>query len=320
MNDQIRNRINQSHVLVTGGAGFIGSYLVECLVQLGAQVTVLDNLATGRLDNLQCVRQQIELVVADLILLLQSNRLQFDRYQYVFHLAANPYVPPSVENPAYDYQANLHTTFLLLEALRQTSSSPRLVNISSAAVYGNPVRLPIHETDPAIPISPYGVSKLAAERYVEVYSQLYGIPGTSLRFFSVYGPRQRKQVIYDFLDKLRVNSNYLEVLGDGSQVRDFTYVLDVVQAILLAATVAPGQGEVYNVASGTTHTIAELVATLCSICGVTPQVRFTGQIRPGDADKWVVDTTRLKQLGFKANISLEAGIAAVKAWYETQHL
>ena len=307
---------HQSHVLVTGGAGFIGSYLVEHLVTVGACVTVIDNLSTGRLDNLQAVLPQIELIIGDLGDLLRLKRVSLADYEYVFHLAANPYIPPSVENPAFDFQANLYNTFMLLEALRHIPGVPRLINVSSAGVYGNPARLPIRETDPTVPISPYGVSKLAGERYVAVYSQIYGIRATSLRFFSVYGPRQRKQVVYDLLCKLRADPTRIEVLGDGSQARDFTYVLDVVQAMMLAATVAPGQGEVYNVASGTTHSIAELVAAWCDVCGLAPEVVYTGQVRPGDAEKWVVDITRLKQLGFEAHTSLETGLAAIRDWYD----
>jgi UDP-glucose 4-epimerase len=203
---------------------------------------------------------------------------------------------------------------MFLEALRLTSNPPRLVNISSAAVYGNPACLPIRETDPTVPISPYGVSKLAIERYVAVYSEIYGLRATSLRLFSVFGPRQRKQVVYDIFCRLRNNATRLEVLGDGSQARDFIYVLDVVQAMVLAAEKAPGLGEAYNVASGATHSIAELVAALCDVCGLTPEVVYTGHIRSGDAEKWEVDISRLLQVGFKPRVSLEIGLAAVRDW------
>lgn len=308
--------LSERPILVTGGAGFIGSHLVESLVSIGAYVTVVDNLATGRLENLERVRSRIEVIVDDIGDLLLRRQIRVDAYDYVFHLAANPYIPPSVERPAYDFALNLQNTFTLLEALRVTPRPPRLVNTSSAAVYGNPANLPIKETDPTVPISPYGVSKLAAERYVAVYSQLYGIPATSLRLFSVFGPRQRKQVIYDLLCKLRANPYSLEVLGDGSQARDFVYVTDVVQAMCLAATAAPGRGEVYNVASGATHTIADVVNAWCRVCEVTPSINYTGRVRPGDAEKWEVDTSALKGLGFAPKVSLEAGLAGIRDWYD----
>lgn len=307
----------EDRVLVTGGAGFIGSHLVEHLVAGGAQVTVIDNFCTGRLDYLQPVLPRIDLTIGDLGDVLRLGRVSLDDYERIFHLAANPYIPPSVDTPAFDFQANLYNTFLLLEALRCTSNPPDLVNVSSAAVYGNPSRLPIRESDSTVPISPYGVSKLAAERYVTVYSQLYGIRATSLRLFSVYGPRQRKQVVYDLLRNLLASPERVEILGDGSQQRDFVYVLDVVQAMMLAATAAPGEGEVYNVASGTTHSIAELAQTWFAVCDLRPEISYTGKVRPGDAEKWVVDLSELKKLGFKPQTSLEAGLMAIRDWYVT---
>jgi UDP-glucose 4-epimerase len=301
-----------SPILVTGGAGFIGSHLVEHLVAAGAPVTVVDNLATGRLEHLQTVAPNVNLVVGDLGDVLRLKRIKLEDYACVFHLAANSYIPPSVANPAFDFHANLQNSFALLEALRQTANAPGLVNVSSAAVYGNPVRLPIRETDPTIPIAPYGVSKLAAERYVAVYSLLYGLRAVSVRLFSIYGPRQRKQVVYDLFCKLQANPKRLEILGDGSQARDFTYVLDVVQALVLVATAAPNHGEVYNVASGTTHTIAELVEACCRVSGLKPEIAYTGQIRPGDAEKWVVDISLLRQLGFDPRTDLETALTATR--------
>ena len=307
---------SKTRVLVTGGAGFIGSYLVERLAKIGADVTVIDDFSTGRLDNLQGVLPKIRLILGDLENLLTSKQVLLDEYEFVFHLAANPYIPPSVENPAFDFRVNLHTTFAVLEALRQIPQPPRLVNVSSAAVYGNPVHLPIKEIDPTIPISPYGVSKLAGERYVAVYSQIYGIRANSLRFFSVYGPRQRKQVIFDLFRKLRHNPEHLEMLGDGSQTRDFIFVLDAVQALLIAATAAPGQGEVYNVASGTSYSITEVVAACCQVCNLVPDVVYTGNIRPGDAEKWVVDVSALRAIGFEPHTTLRAGLNAIREWYD----
>jgi UDP-glucose 4-epimerase len=301
--------------LVTGGAGFIGSHLVEHLISLGVRVTVVDSLVTGHLDNLRHVRSQIEFLQADLITILQSQCLHLEEFDCIFHLAANPYIPPSIENPAFDFHANLQTTFTLLEFLRGLEKRPRLVNVSSAAVYGNPRSLPIRETDSTVPISPYGVSKLAAECYTAIFSQIYGLHTTSLRFFSVYGPRQRKQVVFDLFAKLRANPLSIELLGDGSQMRDFTYVGDVVQSLILAATQVPGNGEAFNVATGKTHSIAELVTACCQVSGVMPRVTYTGQVRPGDAEKWSVDISALKKFGFEPQTNLLDGLTAVREWY-----
>jgi UDP-glucose 4-epimerase len=306
-----------TRALVTGGAGFIGSHLVDRLVDLGARVAVVDDLSTGRMENLRDVASRIDFRHRPLgdVLNEPDFVLGFD---IVFHLAANPYIPPSVEDPSYDYGLNLDMTFRLLEVLRRGEHRPRLVNTSSAAVYGNPVRLPIEESDPTVPISPYGVSKLSAERYVAVYSQLYGIAASSVRLFSVYGPRQRKQVVYDLFDRLRCDRGRLEVIGDGTQERDFTYVEDVAAAMILVAQQAPAAGEVFNVASGTTHSIRQLVSGICAALELAPTVEYTGKVRPGDADRWSVDISALRALGYEARTPLAQGLRATRDWHRVE--
>jgi UDP-glucose 4-epimerase len=306
-----------TRVLVTGGAGFIGSHLVEQLVNVGARVAVLDDLSTGRIQNLDAVASRIDLDVHSVADAVADPRLVAD-FDVIFHLAANPYIPPSVESPAYDYELNLETTFRLLEVLRQAERRPQLVYASSAAVYGDPARLPIRESDPTVPISPYGVSKLAAERYVAVYSRLYAMPCSAVRLFSVYGPRQRKQVVYDLLDRLSRDSDRLEIMGDGTQERDFVYVEDVAAAFIAVAERAPAEGEVFNVASGTTHSIAQLADGLCEALGAHPEIAYTGSVRPGDAERWSVDTSALRDLGFDARTTLLRGLENTRDWYRAE--
>jgi len=306
-----------SSILVTGGAGFIGSHLVEYLVARGERVTVVDDFSTGRLDNLAQVRQAITLVEGELTDVLERGRLGLETFEAIFHFAGNPYVPWSVEDPRGDYNRNLRASFELLEALRSLKQAPLIVNTSSAAVYGNPASIPIGESCPVLPISPYGVSKLAAEHYTTIYSQQYGIPSVSLRLFSVYGPRQRKQVVYDLVRKLRTDPFRLVVHGDGSQERDFIYVTDLVRAVVTVAEVCAGRGETYNVASGTSYTMAGLVEAVCDVCGVRPDVAYTGHLRPGDAQRWIVDTQALVRSGFRPAVPLDEGLAAVRDWYDT---
>lgn len=303
-------------ILVTGGSGFIGSHLVEVLLAMGAQVTIVDNMNGGRLENLGENAAKVTLVIGDVSDILRLKRVNMADYAYVFHLAGNPYIPPSVENPTFDYHENLENAFNLLEAIRLSGSKPRLVHVSSAAVYGNPAFLPIKETDPTVPISPYGVSKLAGERYVAVYSQLYGIRAATVRFFSVYGPRQRKQVVFDVLRKLRENPHEITVFGDGTQERDFAYVTDIVDSMLLAATVAPAEGEAYNVAHGVYYTINDLVHTWCEVLGVAPEIKYTGSVRPGDAEKWEVDLSRIQALGFEPKVDFRIGLRNIRDWYD----
>lgn len=306
-----------TRALVTGGAGFIGSSVVGRLCALGTHITVVDSFVTGRLENLGPAFPIERLMVGDLSNLLRQGRIRFDAFDVIFHLAANAYVPRSVEDPSLDYWANAHGTFLLLEAMRQSGTKARLVSMSSAAVYGEPVRQPISEDDLTVPISPYGVSKLVGERYAAVYAQLYGLRTVSLRQFSVYGPRQRKQVVFDLLQKLNANPRRLEVLGDGTATRDLSFVADVADAILVAATEAPGSGEAINVASGRSYTIREIVDALCAVSGLAPEVVYTGRDRPGDALHWQVDVSRLTALGHKPRWNLVDGLRATQQWFDT---
>ncbi len=304
-------------VLVTGGAGFIGSHLAEELVSRGALVTVVDNLRTGHVSNLARCLDRIRLVTCDVLSEPFDELLTGHPFDIVYHLAANAYVPPSVECPSFDLENNLLTTFRILEHMRQGACTGALIFASSGAVYGNPVRLPICETDSTIPVSPYGVGKLAAERYVDVFCRLYGLRGASLRLFSAFGPRQAKQIVYDFLVKLDDDPTSLFIHGDGSQTRDFNYVTNIVDALLLVAERGELTGEVYNVASGRVCSVRELAAIVCAQLALTPHHVFSGSVRPGDADKWAVNIDRLLRLGYRPNVSLEQGIARTIEWYKS---
>jgi len=306
-----------SRVLVTGGAGFIGSHLCEELEASGADVTIVDNLSTGDTKNLSKIIDAVHLIELDIRYLDWEQLISKQSFDVIFHLAANAYVPPSVEKPAWDYEINFASTFQLLDVLRQGKWPGVLIYASSAAVYGDPQRMPIQEGDLTVPISPYGVGKLAAERYIDVYSHLYGLRAASLRFFSVYGPRQRKQVVYDMIRKLIQNPEEVDIYGDGTQVRDFNFVEDTARAMMITADQAPLQGEVYNVASGKECSIRELVDLICQILRVTPTRIYSGSVRPGDPEKWTVDITRLKSLGYKPKMSLEDGLSRTVEWYRS---
>jgi UDP-glucose 4-epimerase len=306
--------LSKARVLVTGGAGFIGSHLTEQLVSAGAFVTVVDNLCTGRLENLSRVQGRYDFVELNIRKLPWKDYLIDHQFDVIFHLAGNAYVPPSVKRPAWDRRINFGESFRLLENLRKIKWPGALIYASSAAVYGDPFRIPIHEDDPLIPISPYGVGKLAAERYTNVYSRLYGLRAASLRFFSLYGPRQRKQVVYDLIRKVKKTENELSIFGDGSQVRDFNFVDDAARAAMIVAKNGSLNGEVYNVASGREYSIQALAETICSVMGVHPKFVYSGSVRPGDPEKWSVDIGRLVNLGYRPQVTLQEGIKRTVEW------
>jgi UDP-glucose 4-epimerase len=269
------------------------------------------------MTNLSNISDKVHLKELDIRNLDWLKLLSEQSFDVIFHLAANAYVPPSVEKPAWDYGINLAGTFQLLDVLRQVKWPGILIYASSAAVYGDPVRIPIREGDLTVPISPYGVAKLASERYIAVYSQLYGLRAASMRFFSVFGPRQRKQVVYDMIRKLILNPLEVNIYGDGTQVRDFNYVEDTARAMMIAADQAPLRGEVYNVASGKECSIQGLVDTVCQILHASPKRIYSGSVRPGDPEKWTVDITRLMSLGYQPQVSLEDGINRTVEWYRS---
>lgn len=302
--------ISSSRVLVTGGLGFIGSHLVEHLMARNCDVTVITKTGYSHLHE-----PKVKVIHYDLATLARTNQLALEEFDYVFHLAGSAYVPFSLANPYEDFLQNAECTLLLLECLRKTSSKPKLIFPSSAAVYGNPHELPISEDSPTIPISPYGVSKLTAERYVEIYCRLHGIRATTLRFFSVYGPRQRKLVVFDIFSRLLKTPSRLELLGDGKHTRDFIHINDVVTALMLAAVSSCDDGSVFNVASGYSTSIANLASAIADTMSIAPEIVFDGNVRPGDPTFWSVDITKARtELGFDPSVSLSTGLASIKTW------
>jgi UDP-glucose 4-epimerase len=315
----VSHALEDMSVVVTGGAGFIGSHLVEELVRSGARVTAVDDLSTGYEDNLVAVTDRIDLQVLDIARDDLRPLLAARAPAAVFHLAANGYVPPSVEDPRSDFRRNAVGTFNLLEALREAAPGARLVHTSSAAVYGEGARMPMREEDPTLPVSPYGVSKLAAERYVAVYAGVFELWTANVRLFPVYGPRLRKQVVYDLMRRAQDSPEELFIYGDGTQVRDFNHVSNVVDAILLVNEAGTGEGEVYNVAADESVAIRDLAAMICEQLGLNPRFVYSGDVRPGEAQRWYADGSRLAALGYRPGTRLAEGLADTVAWFQREH-
>ena len=305
-------------ILVTGGAGFIGSHLVEKLVGEGARVTVVDNLTKGQLENIAGVRDRVDLRKLDLREASFPALLEETRPEIVFHLAGFASVPDSVNAVRTDFEQNAEATLDLLEAVRGSAPDTRVIFASSAAVYGEGSDAPLEETDATVPLSPYGVSKLAAERYMHVYANVFGLRTAIVRFFPVFGPRLRRHVIWDLMCKLHESPHELSLEGDGSQIRDFTYIDNAVIALLVLADRAPLVGEVYNASDARPVTIRELATILCEKMGATPRIVCTGEIRPGVSRVWIADTTRLRALGFRPRVGLDEGLAETVSWFRAE--
>ncbi len=291
--------------MVTGGAGFIGSHLVDALVERGDEVHAVDNLVTGSRANLPPGAALHELDVRDEALAELVGRL---RPEVVFHLAAQADVGTSVEQPAFDAEVNVVGTVRVLEAARAVGA--RLVFASTGgAIYGECER-PAREEDERRPVSPYATSKLAAEGYLATWNRLYGTRHVACRLANVYGPRQLPAleggVVAIFLDRLR-DGRETEIFGDGGQTRDFVYAGDVAQAFLAAAA-ADGAG-VYNVGTGVPTSVLDLHRLCVETAGSDREPRLAPE-RPGDIRHSVLDPARAaRDLGWRAGTTLAAGLA-----------
>ncbi|MEZ4363165.1 MAG: NAD-dependent epimerase/dehydratase family protein [Kofleriaceae bacterium] len=313
-------------VVVTGGAGFIGSHTVDGLIAAGRRVVVLDNFSTGRRANLarwadaryrfDGAEPALEVAVVDvahgLFAALAPITAKHGPVGEIIHLAAQVSVVHSVANPLVDMQVNYGGTLHVLEYARATGVR-KVVLASSAAIYGDVAALPVAETADARPLSPYGIDKYASELALAYYQATFGLATASLRFFNVYGPRQDPSspysgVISIFADRARAGRP-LVIFGDGAQTRDFVYVGDVARAILAAATSAGGQPAI-NVGTGRAISINELAQTVVELCGGRSDIQHAAA-RPGEIQHSVAAVQRLEaELGLRAETQLSQGLAA----------
>jgi UDP-glucose 4-epimerase len=303
--------------LVTGGAGFIGSHLTEALFQRGHQVRVLDNFSTGRPENLEAVRLDATVFDAD-ITDLALVRSIMRGVELVFHQAALASVPRSVADPLATHHACATGTLNVLTAAREAGVR-RLVYAASSSAYGDSERLPKQESDPANPLSPYAVAKLAGEQYCAAFTRVYGFETVRLRYFNVYGPRQSPDgpyaaVIPRFI-QMMLEGHRPIIHGDGLQTRDFTYVSDAVQANLLAAAAPAASGKMYNIAGGRRISLLELVDRLNTLLGTQLEPEHMDP-RPGDIRDSQADITRARQdLGFAPEVDLAEGLRRSLKYY-----
>jgi nucleoside-diphosphate-sugar epimerase len=304
--------------LVTGGAGFIGSHIAETLVRRGDQVRVLDNLMTGKKENLAPFIDRVEFIEGD-IRDLDICRRAVRGADHVLHQAALASVPGSIADPLLTNAINVTGTLNLLLAARDAGVRS-FVLASTSAVYGDDPTLPKTEGGEGTPLSPYAVSKFVDEKYAQAFHALHGMKTTALRYFNVFGPRQDPQsqyaaVIPLFITKVLRRESPV-IYGDGEQSRDFIFVKSVVQANIMAAESLAAGGEVLNIACGAGLTVNALLAAVNGILGTSVRPVFA-PVRPGDIKHSVADVRKARRiLGFEPEASLDASLRETITWYK----
>lgn len=313
--------ISKKRVLVTGGAGFIGSHLVRKLVENENEVYILDNISSGYESNI-LVSKSVKFYKGDVRDQELVSKLVKD-IDIVFHLAefipntanygAGHVVKFSMDNPLVEFDVSCKGTLVVLESIKKYSK--KLVFASTAAVYGETNEPNLKETYVTLPISPYGASKLCAEVYAQLYTRIHNLPIVIVRFFNVYGPMQRKYVMYDTLRKLAINPTELKVLGTGSEERDFIYVDDVVDALNLVAESENAIGQVLNIGCGKAISIRNLINEMVRLLPVKPIIEFTNSNWKGNVNRLCADITKIQKLGFTPKVTLHSGLNSLITWF-----
>jgi UDP-glucose 4-epimerase len=302
------SQLKGKNILVTGGAGFIGFHLCKKLSEFTSNLTIYDNLSSGKLENVKQI-PKANFVKADILNPKKLNTQE--KTDVIYHLAAQVVVPYSMENPIEDFETNARGTLNILEKARKDDA--KLVFASSAAVYGNTTKLPTPETYGFNPASCYGLSKVVGEQYCNMYSKQYGLDITVVRFANVYGPRCHG-VIPDFVDKLSRNPEKLEIIGTGQQSRDFVHIFDIVEALTLVATSQEAKGETFNLGIGKTIKIIDLAKMILKILGLTDKTVISTTNVPWQGDIktiWFDISKAKKELKWTPKISLEDSLKAM---------
>jgi UDP-glucose 4-epimerase len=313
-------KLKFNKALVTGGAGFIGSHLVDALLSEGTSVTVLDNLSTGRLSNLEHVIDRITFYQGD----LRDQKLlagAVEDCDIIFHQAAVVSVPSTVNDPVDSAMVNEIGTLFVLEAARKNNIK-KVILASSSAVYGDEPVFPKHENMNPKPLSPYAVQKLSGELYARLYLDLYGLETVCLRYFNVFGPRQDPSSPYSGVISIFMTQAFAKktpvIYGDGNQYRDFVFVKDVVRFNLLAAISDEAVGKTFNVGTGKFTRINSLWEMIRQLEGSTIEAEYE-RARPGDIRESVASIDYAKKtLGFEPEVSFENGLKETFDWYQDQ--
>jgi UDP-glucose 4-epimerase len=314
-------KLTGRRVMVTGGAGFVGSLLAERLVELGNDVVVYDvfnDFYGGKEKNLvRLLGSEVFSLVGGDILDYKSLSSSMRGVEVLFHLAAQPGVRYSLLHPVLTNNVNTTGTLNVLEAAKEHGVG-KVVNASSSSVYGDQVEFPIKETAKKVPISPYGASKLLAEHYCRIYHEAYGLDVVSLRYFTVYGPRQRPDMAFHKFVRQIHEGRPITIYGDGSQTRDFTYVDDIVEGTISSAEVEGVAGQVFNLGSGTRTVLNDVIGVLTELLW-----SFDVSYEPrknGDVTHTLADISKAREmLGYGPRVSLKDGLRSFVKWFEEEN-
>lgn len=304
--------------LITGGAGFIGSNISMELVKRGDSVRILDNFSTGRVQNLNSIINEVELIDGDIRDFWTVTKA-VEGIDFILHQAALPSVPRSVENPLTSNEVNINGTLNLLEAARHAKVK-KFVMASSSSVYGDTEELPKHEEMMPSPLSPYAVTKLTCEYYLKVYWELYKFPTVALRYFNIFGPNQdpnsQYSAVFPKFITAMLNGKKPVIFGDGEQSRDFTYIDNCVQANILSATNDEIVGTHFNVACGGQFTLNQTMDVLRKVLDSDIQAEYT-DIRAGDILHSYGTIDKLKKYGYNPTVSFEEGVKRTVDYFRT---
>lgn len=309
-------------ILITGGAGFIGSHIAEKLAHLGHEVVILDNLDPYyhvgiKKKNIEIVlkNKNCSFVNGDILDNEQLDNIVKNGIDFIFHEAAQPGVRASVEDPLKPNEVNVKGTLNVLEAARK-GEVERVINASSSSVYGKVEYLPFDEKHPTQPLSPYGVSKMVAEHYCRVYNDLYGLPTVSLRYFTVYGPRMRPDLAIPIFTRALLGGEQPTIFGNGEQTRDLTYIEDIVAANVNLLETDKADGEILNVGGGKRVTVNQLFENLKRLTGRDIEPIYGDEIK-GDAKHTLSKVDKAKQLiGYEPKTSIEMGLEKFVKWFQ----
>jgi UDP-glucose 4-epimerase len=317
-------KLENRYILVTGGAGFIGSHLVRTLKKMQNHVKVFDNFSTGSLKNLQkAERDNLEIIEGD-IRNIKDVEKACEGVEIIFHYAADPYVKESVLNPIPSFNINVEGTLNILETMREKNINEIVFASSGGTLYGevDEENIPTSEGVQFRPISPYGASKASCEGYLSAYSSSYGLIVLSVRFANIYGPYSDHGVMFDFYHKLKENPHKLEILGNGKQIKSYMYVTDCIDATLTAIKNTKKGFEAYNLGVDETTTVDEIAELLVDIMDLKEvEFVYTGGERgwTGDVKHSEISIEKLKNLGWKPKIDLKEGINKYISWLEKQN-